>query len=111
MNILIYAAKRDFDVQKAERYFKERRIPYAFVDLNKRPLSAKEIRLFLDRLGAENLLKPSDDWQYHYLMQLSDKDAVARELLDRQKLIRTPLVRNGNAVTAGYCPDVWADWK
>ena len=34
MNILIYAAKRDFDVQKAERYFKERRIPYAFVDLN-----------------------------------------------------------------------------
>ena len=36
MNIQIYAHKRDFEVQKAERYFKERRIPFQFVDLNKK---------------------------------------------------------------------------
>ena len=43
MNIQIYALKRNFDVQKAERYFKERRIAYQFIDLAKRPFSPREI--------------------------------------------------------------------
>ena len=43
MNIRIYALKRDFDVQKAERYFKERRIPYQFVDLNKTVMGKREL--------------------------------------------------------------------
>ena len=33
MNIQIYCLKRNFDVQKAERFFKERRVPYQLVDL------------------------------------------------------------------------------
>jgi len=36
MNIQIYAGKRNFDTQKAERYFKERKISYQLVDLHKK---------------------------------------------------------------------------
>ena len=35
MNIQIYALKKNFDTQKAERFFKERRIPYQLLDLKK----------------------------------------------------------------------------
>nr|HML47556.1 ArsC family transcriptional regulator [Clostridia bacterium] len=35
MAIQIYTFKKNFDTQKAERYFKERRIPYQLVDLTR----------------------------------------------------------------------------
>jgi len=25
-------------------------------------------------------------------------------------LLRTPIVRNGSRMTAGYCPEVWEQW-
>ena len=38
MNIQIYCGKKNFDTQKAERFFKERRIPVQMLDLKKHPL-------------------------------------------------------------------------
>ena len=35
MNIQLYISKKNFDVQKAERFFKERRVTVQFVDLKK----------------------------------------------------------------------------
>ena len=42
MNIQIYAAKKNPDVLKAERFFKERRIPYQTMDLKKHKLGKKD---------------------------------------------------------------------
>lgn len=111
MNIQIYAAKRDFDVQKAERFFKERRIPYAFIDLNRRPLSPRELESVVRCVGIEALVKPSEDWQAHYILQLKDPQAAAKELCAHQKLLKTPIVRNGQKATVGFCPEVWSEWK
>lgn len=46
MNIQIYAAKKNPDVLKAERFFKERRIPYQMMDLKKHKLGRRELELF-----------------------------------------------------------------
>ena len=43
MNIQIYASKKNPDVLKAERFFKERRIPYQMVDLKKHKDLGKSI--------------------------------------------------------------------
>ena len=43
MNIQIYVNKKNPDVLKAERFFKERRIPYQLVDLKKQGLSISQI--------------------------------------------------------------------
>jgi arsenate reductase-like glutaredoxin family protein len=43
MNIQIFGTKKCRDTQKTERYFKERRIPYHFVDLTERGLSKGEL--------------------------------------------------------------------
>ena len=32
MNIQIYGSKKSFDTKKAERYFKERKIKYQYID-------------------------------------------------------------------------------
>ncbi len=111
MNIQIYAAKRDFDVQKAERYFKERRIPYSFVDLARRPLSHRELESVARCVGISALVKATDDWQAHYILQLQDVQAAVKELCANQKLLKTPIVRNGQKATVGFCPDVWNEWK
>jgi len=111
VNIQIYASKRDFEVQKAERYFKERRIAFSFVDMSKRPLSPRELESVLRSVGLKNMVKAGDDWQSHYILQLQDEKAVLQELCANQKLLRTPIVRNGQKATVGFCPDVWAEWK
>ena len=32
-------------------------------------------------------------------------------ILDNQKVIKTPVVRNGKQATIGYQPDIWKEWK
>ena len=112
MNIQIYAMKRDFYVQKAERYFKERRIPYQFVDLAKKGMGLKELESVRRQVGLPAMIRLNDkDWESHYVAQLSDIQAALEKLRDNPKLLNTPIVRNGAQATVGYQPDVWAGWK
>ena len=43
MNIQIFGIKKCFNTKKAERYFKERRIKYQFIDLSIKGLSQGEL--------------------------------------------------------------------
>ena len=60
MNIQIYYLKKNFDYQKAERYFKERRIPFQGLDLKKHRLGDREIRMMLEAFGMDKLLDRED---------------------------------------------------
>lgn len=44
MNIQIFGLRKSFDTKKAERWFKERRIKYQYIDLATKGLSAGEYR-------------------------------------------------------------------
>ena len=44
MNIQIFGLRKSFDTKKAERWFKERRIKYQYIDLANKGLSAGEYR-------------------------------------------------------------------
>ena len=112
MNIQIYALKRDFDVQKAERYFKERRIPYQFVDLSRKAMGLNELEAVRRQVGLDAMIRlDARDWQSHYVAQLTDPQAALEKLRDDPKLLNLPIVRNGAQATVGYQPDVWAGWK
>jgi len=43
-----------------------------------------------------------------YLAYDADKE---EKLLENQKLLKTPVVRNGKKATVGYAPDIWKDWE
>ena len=44
MNIQIFGSSKCFDTKKAERWFKERRVKYQYIDLPKKGFSAGEYR-------------------------------------------------------------------
>jgi arsenate reductase len=58
MNIQIYGVKKCFDTQKAERYFKERKIKYQYIDLAKYGLSKGELESVVKAVGLNNLFNP-----------------------------------------------------
>lgn len=111
MNIQIYALKRNFDTQKAERFFKERRIPYQLLDLKKHHLGPRELALFSRRLGAENLVdRKNPEALSHPVAHTDDENYILDCLLENPRFLRTPIVRNGEQVTLGAAEETWSAW-
>lgn len=110
MNIQIFGKNKCFDTKKAERWFKERRIKFQFIDLVKYGISPGELKSVLNAVGLEALVdqKHPDAALLNYLAYDADK---VEKLLDNPKLIRTPIVRNGKQATVGYAPEVWDSWS
>ena len=112
MNIQIYCGKKNFDVQKAERYFKERRIPFQTMDLKKHRLGEREIRMMISAIGIEKLIDRDDKKvKEHPACYYDREDLLIPAIQENPWLIRVPIVRNGNRMTIGYQPDVWAQWE
>lgn len=113
MNIQIFGKSKCFDTKKAERYFKERRIKYQYIDLVRYGLSPKEFDAVLRAVGGvDNLIDWENKSQEITLMRYMD-DIRAKEdkIFDDPNLMRSPIVRNGKQATVGYCPEAWSDWK
>ena len=96
----------------ALRFFKERRIAVHFVNLRQRPIAPGELRRFVERLGGSALLDPgSKPYLDHGLQYLSlDTVGVTERVLADPRLLRLPLVRHGNDVTAGPSEATWRAW-
>lgn len=112
MNIQIYAGKKNPDVLKAERFFKERRIPCQLVDLKKHKLGPKELALFaraaggaaqlVDRAGMKALERP--------VAHMTGESLILSELLGDPAALVSPIVRNGNRATVGVDEAEWLRW-
>lgn len=110
MNIQIFGKNKCFDTKKAERYFKERRIKYQFVDLGKYGMSRRELESVRAAVGLDAMLDERDP-DYPLVQYLASNEAKLEKLFDCPWLIKTPVVRNGKQATVGYCPDVWKTWE
>lgn len=112
MNIQIYVNKKNPDVLKAERFFKERRIPYQMMDLKKHKLGKKELDLFVraagsaralvDREGKKALERP--------VAHMTTDSLIIAELMSDPSALRSPIVRNGSKVTVGADEEIWKQW-
>lgn len=109
VNIQIFGKSKCFDTKKAERYFKERRIKYQFIDILKYGISRGELRSVCQAVGMDSVVNPEDQ-DYPLYQYLASDDARFEKLLEIPEMLRTPIVRNGKKATVGYCPDVWKDW-
>lgn len=109
MNIQIFGTKKCFDTKKAERYFKERRIKYQFIDLKVKNLSKGELASVSQAVGMKNLVDPQAEYYRRYAA--ASLEHQIELLLEDSTLYKTPIVRNGRKATVGYQPDVWASWE
>ena len=110
MNIQIFGKTKCFDTKKAERWFKERRIKYQFVDILRFGMSRGELQSVKNAVGLEALID-REDVDYPLIQYLASDAAKLDKLFEEPYLIKTPVVRNGRQATVGYCPEIWKTWE
>jgi arsenate reductase (glutaredoxin) len=111
-NIQVFGMEDSNATRAALRFFRERRIVVHFVDLRKKPIAAGELRRFTDRLGAAALLdtesRPYKEQGLSYLS--ADTAGITGRLLADVRLLKLPLVRYGEELTAGRDEATWKAW-
>ena len=110
MNIQIFGSSKSFDSKKAERWFKERRIKYQYIDILSKGLSPREYQSVKQKVGFDALVNRNSKAYEALFMAYITPDAQEEKLLEHPELFNTPIVRNGKEATVGYCPDIWANW-
>lgn len=113
MNIQIFGTKKCFDTKKAERYFKERNVKYQFIDMKEKGMSKGEYNSVKQAVGGLEVMldeKCRDKDLLALIKYISDEDKDEK-VLENQKVLKTPIVRNGKQATVGYKPDVWKEWN
>jgi arsenate reductase len=111
-SVQVFGYEDSQPTRAALRFFKERRVTVHFVNLKQRPIALGELRRFVERLGSTALLDPaSKPYRDQGLQYLSlDTTGVVDRILANPRLLRLPLVRHGNEVTAGPAEATWRAW-
>ncbi len=113
MNIQIFGTKKCNDTKKAERYFKERRIKYQFIDMKEKGMSKGEFNsVAAANGGLENMInwEGRDKDTLALIKYITDEEKLEK-VLDNPQVIKTPVVRNGKQSTLGYKPEIWKGWN
>jgi len=110
-NVQIFGVKNSSGTRAAERFFRERRIPIQMVDLKQKPMSAGEIKRFIDKYKFVNLIdregKAFVDSGLAY-MTLSETSFLAK-IEQEPKLLKLPLVRCGKMLSIGQDEAAWKE--
>ena len=102
MNIQIYWHKKNFETQKAERFFKERRITCQSLDLKKHKLGRREAEILL-RGDARKALDLEDvNVKSHPVAYTTNTETIIGYVLENPRFLISPLIRSGSAVIIGY---------
>ncbi len=110
MNIQIFGTLKCRETKKAQRYFKERRIPFQFVDIAQKGLSRGELNVLKAAVGIDKLIDREGKAYGRKNLKYLTHD-IEDEILKDALLLKTPVVRNGRDATVGYQPDVWKAWE
>ena len=111
MNIQIFGSSKSFDSRKAERWFKERRIKYQYIDVPTKGLSPREYQSVKQKVGFQALVNAKARAYEALFMAYITPEAQEEKLLEYPELFQTPIVRNGKEATVGYRPEIWETWE
>ena len=117
--IQIFGTTKNFDTKKTQMWFKERRIPFQFVDLKEKLISRGEFESVVSaiarsagsRASAVELMADKNSKDYASFAYLGDSEKEDK-LFENQLLLKLPVCRNGkNAATCGLEVKIWEGWK
>ncbi len=109
MNIQVFGTKKSFDTKKAQRYFKDRRVRFQFVDLKEKGMSKGEPSWSPARWAASTRSstprrRTRTAWRFS---RTSRPTRSSTSCWRTSTCLAEPVVRNGRQATVGYAPDVW----
>ena len=103
MNVMIYCAKKNPDVLKAERFFKERRVPYQLVDLKKHRLGRRELELFARGRGVKGIINMEDEGvRSHPIAYAPNEQVMLDYLMENPQFLISPIIRSGQKIVVGF---------
>ena len=91
MNIQIFGSSKSFDTKKAERWFKERRIKYQYIDVPSKGLSPREYQSVKQKVGFDALVNTGCRAYEELYMPYITPEAREEKLLEYPELFNTPL--------------------
>jgi arsenate reductase (glutaredoxin) len=110
LNIQIFGTLKCQDTKKAQRYFRERRIPFQFINITEKGLSRGELNSLKAAIGLDKLIDREGRAYAQKNLKYLTHD-IGEELLKDALLLKTPVVRNGRDATVGYEPEAWKGWQ
>jgi arsenate reductase len=110
--VQVFGFDGDQGTRAAQRFFKERRIEISYVDLRRRKLAPAELRRFVQGVGVTALID-TESRAYKaaglgYLRM--DEAGILERIMAEPALLRLPLVRFDNEVSAGREELTWKRW-
>ena len=111
VSVQIFGVRNSQATRAAERFFKERRAEIHMVDLKQKPMSAGEIKRFVDRFGLAGLLDTEGKTYVDAgLKYIKHSDAGMLQRIEQQPLLlRLPLVRSGKLLSVGHDEAAWKE--
>jgi len=118
--IQIFGTNKSFDCKAAQRFFKERRIPFQFIDLKEKEMSAGEFDSVVSaiarqegsRAAAVEAMTDTKSKDYTSIAYLDDSEKESKLFENQAKLLKQPICRNGKTdATVGMQQKVWENWK
>ncbi len=118
--IQIFGTNKSFDCKAAQRFFKERRLPFQFIDLKEKEMSQGEFesvvtalaKNFGSRADAIQAMTDKKSKDYASVAYLDDSDKESKLFENQAKLLAQPICRNGKTeATVGMAQKVWEGWK
>ena len=109
----IFGTRKCSGTRQAERFFKERRIDFHFIDISQKGPSAGELRKIAQAVGGIEQLIDREGRRYvdrglKYASPTGPR--IEQALIDDPLLLRTPIVRAGQRATVGVAIEVWTEW-
>lgn len=112
MNIQIFGRNKCFDTKKAQRYFKERKISFQYVDLDLKGLSKGELNSIKKNIAINELINDkAKDYKTLNLDKIRSTEMKEEIILKNPNVLKTPIVRNKNLATIGYKKEEWDTWE
>ncbi|MCR4941135.1 MAG: ArsC family transcriptional regulator [Treponemataceae bacterium] len=117
--IQIFGTNKSFDCKSAQRFFKERRIPFQFVDLKEKAMSRGEFDSVISALArseggrsaAVDALIDTKAKDYPSIAYLDDSDKEDKLFDNQAALMKLPVCRNGKTeASCGMQQKIWEKW-
>ena len=118
--IQVFGSNKSFDCKAAQRFFKERRIPFQFVDLKEKEMSGGEfdsvLQVLVKEYGSRNqaleAMIDKNSRNYSEIAYLDDDQKEEKLFENQLKLLKLPICRNGkNAASCGINEKLWQNWS
>ena len=118
--IQIFGTNKSFDTKSAQRFFKERRMDFQFVDLKEKEMSQGEFESVVSAIAKETgsrsaaieALTDTKSKDYASIAYLDDSEKETKLFENQAKLLKQPVCRNGKTTaTVGMQQKIWESWK